>query len=239
MPSVITTWAGQLRDRARRAELGLRIAELANVSQAAFGKQYPPDLRRFEKTIEGDVLLSVHVFATPPTSPKVTRIDENYYAVRSIGLTGLEFRLYGANYEGDDRISFVFTVDEDPGLDGLLVYFEDSEECRQYEDKRIQQADYYLAIPHVHLRYYMEECTVALMAWIKHFYIQDLIFWKGEYYWPDPELLNRYFAETGNFEAFEKVKRRFVAEIESMKSGISEPERFWTPPRGLRDEDAD
>jgi hypothetical protein len=63
--------------------------------------------------------------------------------MQNVSLRGVEFRLYdGRNlYDGDDRTSFVFCVDDNPQLDGIMIYVEGRAECSKYKNQRIQQAD--------------------------------------------------------------------------------------------------
>ncbi len=231
MPSVVAYWSGRYPACAQRDELCLRMADLGKLSHSFFLPT--PPLRRFDQTITGDILLSRHIFPSPPSSPKLTRIDDEFYSLPRVSLFGLEFSLYDGRelYTGNDRISFVFCVDDDPEIDGLMVYVEDRAECRKYEDERIQQADLYLAVPHLHLRYYLEDWLDYLIGGMKHFYIENLSYWRYETLWDDREKLADRFGQCGTYEMFEFLKQKLEAEVEAW-SGISrEARRFRTSVR--------
>lgn len=240
MPSVIAYWTGQLRDPAEREELCLRLADLGRLSHRFFqGK--PPDIKRFDHRIEGDILLSAHLFSSPPSTRKFTQVTESLYSVGSLSLIGFEFRLFDGRdlYPGNDRITVVFCVDDDPEFDGLMVYVEERDECRKYEDERIQQADFYLAVPHIHLRYYLEKWMDDLMGWIKYHYVENPVYWRGEWIWTDRVVLNGHFSQFGKYEFFETLKQRFESEVAAWQKISEEAKRFWGPLRAQSDEDED
>lgn len=224
MPSVVAYWSGRYPACAQRDELCLRMADLGKLSHSFFSPT--PSIRRFDQTIAGDILLSRHIFPNPPSSPKLTRIDEEFYSLPRISLFGLEFSLYDGRelYTGDDRISLVFCLDDDPEIDGLLVYVEDLSECRKYEDARIKQADLYLAVPHLHLRYYLEDWLDYLIGGMKYYYIENLYYWRYETLWGEREKLVNRFGQGGTFEFFETLKRQLENEVEAW-SGISKEAR--------------
>jgi hypothetical protein len=155
------------------------MTDLAELSQGFF-KPKPLLIKQFDQTIEGDILLSKHLFPSQPSTPKLTSVSERFFSLQSVSLLGVEFQLYdGRNlYEGDDRMSFVFAVDDDPQIDGLMVYVEERAECRKYKDERIQRADYLLGVPHIHLRYYLEDWMDYLMGWVKYHYVKNLVLTK-------------------------------------------------------------
>ncbi len=225
MPSVIAYWNGQCRASAERDELYLRMADLGNLSHSFFGPK-APSLRRFDETIRGDILLSRYIFSNPPSSPKLTRISDELYSLPRASLFGLEFRLYDGRglYSSDDRISLVFCVDDDPEIDGLMVYVEDRAECRKYKNERIQQADLYLAVPHLHLRYYLEDWLDYLIGGMKYYYIENLYYWRYQTLWDEREKLVNCFGQGGTFELFETLKRQLENEVEAW-SGISKEAR--------------
>jgi hypothetical protein len=204
------------------------MSDLGEFSHSFF-KPTPPLIKQFDQTIAGDILMSKHLFPSPPSSPKLTSVNETFYSLPGVSLRGVEFRLYdGRNlYEGDDRMSFVFCLDDDPQIDGLMVYVEEQAECRKYQDERIQRADYLLNVPHIHLRYYLEEWVDQLMGWSKYHYAKNLEYWRYEDMWVDQDDLTDHFAQIGKSEYFEILKLRLEYEVESWTGIAEEASQFW------------
>jgi hypothetical protein len=232
MPSVIAYWSGQCREITERDELCLRMVDLAQLSNSFF-KTEPPTVKKYNQKIEGDILLSTHLFPSAPSTAKLTRVDETYFSLRDVSLFGVEFQLYDGRglYPGDDRMSFVFCVDDDPQINGLIVYVEDKEECHKYEDKRVQEAEYLLAVPHIHLRYYLEEWMDSLMGWVKYHYIDGLTYWRYEDHWVDRDALREDCGQFGRYEYYETLKSRFEKEVAGWTEISETAVQFWKPLR--------
>jgi hypothetical protein len=104
-------------------------------------------------------------------------------ALEKARLRGLDFKLFDPRglYPGADRMSFVFLECEDnPVLDGWLVERASREDCAASGAEMLRAADLYLCAPSVHLRYYLEDWTDCLFAWIKFFFIGDLLWHRWE-----------------------------------------------------------
>ena len=109
MGSVVATWVGQLRNKSLRNEtLFINHLDLGKLSHSFF-KPTLPLIKQVNQTIEGDILVSKHLFASPPSSPKLTSVSERFFSLQNVSLFGVEFRLYDGRglYTGDDRMSFV------------------------------------------------------------------------------------------------------------------------------------
>lgn len=230
MPSVVATWLGQRKETSPLDELNLRMAELGHLSHSFLGPS-PPPIKNFDHTIEGNIIVSAELFSSPPSTSKLTRISEGLYSMRDVILSGVEFRLYdGRNlYPGDDRVSFVFCLDDDPQINGMIVYVEEQEECRNYKSERIRQADYLLTVPHIHLRYYLEDWVDALMGWIKHHYFSSLNYWRHEDRWIDPEVLSGVFGRDGKAEFFESLKTGLQKEVGEWTEISEAAVQLWKP----------
>jgi hypothetical protein len=213
MPSVYATWSGQCRDSAVREELCLRLRDLGELSQSFFRFHIP--VKTFDQTIKGTILLSRELFPSWPSSPKLTEVNEQYLSLQKVTLYGLEFRLYDPRvfYPGEDRVSFVFCVDDDPQLDGVMAYVEDRQECRKYQDEDIRGADYFLRTPHVHLRYYLEEWLDRLMGWVKYHYVENLRYWRYQDLWESREQLAEVLGHFGQYEYYEMLKSELASEV--------------------------
>jgi hypothetical protein len=209
------------------------MTDLGEFSHSFF-KPIPPPIKQFDQTIAGDILVSKHLFPSLPSSPKLTSVSERFFSLQSVSLLGVEFRLYdGRNlYEGDDRMSFVFCVDDDPQIDGLMVYVEEQAECRKYTDERIQRADYLLNVPHIHLRYYLEEWVDQLMGWVKYHHVKNLEYWRYEDMWVNQDALTDHFGQIGKYEYYEILKLRLEYEVESWTGIATEASQFWKSVRG-------
>jgi hypothetical protein len=231
MPSVYVNWSGRLREASLRDELCLRLGEIAELSHSLF--KVPPSIKWFNHSIEGNILLSGSLFETAPSGKKLVKVAEDLFSIRKVFLSGIEFRLYDGRhiYDGEDRVSFVFCVDEDSELDGTLVYVEEKKECGFYVQEAIKQADWYLARPNIHLRYYCEDWYCedwmdALLSWVKYHFIENLYYWRYEDlagYDKLSEIISRY----GRYEYFEILKNRFSGEVSDWVETATMASQFW------------
>ena len=202
MPSVIVSWKGRCLSRTKQSDLCGFISRLAEVSHGLY--ENPPEVKLFNKRIEGRILLSKSLLPKLPSDVlpsevatiRATSLDfdlhEQFFGysrankmygrslilARSIQLHGIEFHLYDPR-DSEDRVSFVFiSHDTIPALNGKLVMVEDYNECQSYNYKEINQADWLLKTPDITLRYYLEEWFDVFLGWIKYFFIPDLYFWR-------------------------------------------------------------
>ncbi len=230
MPSVVATWLGQRKETFPLDELNLRMAELGVLSHSFFGPDHPP-IKTFNHAIDGNIVVSAELFPAPPNTTNLTRISDGLYSLRHIVLSGVEFQLYdGRNlYPWDNRMSFVFCVDDDPQINGRIVYVEEQEECRKYKSEYIQQADYLLTMPHIHLRYYLEDWMDGLMGWIKHHHFGELMYWRHEDRWIDPAVLSTVFGRVGKTEFFETLKTALEKEVGEWTETSEAAAQFWKP----------
>jgi hypothetical protein len=230
--SVIATWIGQCAEPSAREELCSRMTDLGELSHSFF-KPAPPLIKQFDQTIEGNILVSKHLFPAPPSTPKLTNVSERFFSLSSVSLRGVEFQLYdGRNlYEGDDRMSFVFCVDDDPQLDGLMVYVEEQAECRKYKDERIQQAEYLLGVPHIHLRYYLEDWLDYLMGWVKFHYVENLAYWRDEDKWVNKEVLADTIGKIGKDDFYNLIRSNLEYEVAAWTDTAREASQFWKSAR--------
>ena len=234
MGSVIATWIGHCAETSERNELCSRMTDLGELSHSFF-KPAPPLIKQFDQTLEGDILVSKHLFHSPPSTPKLTRVSERFFSLSNVSLFGVEFRLYdGRNlYEEDDRMSFVFCVDDDPQLDGIMVYVEERAACREYRDERIQRADYLLGVPHIHLRYYLEDWLDYLMGWVKYHYVENLVYWRDEDRWVSKDALIDVFGKIGGDDFWKLIKSNLESEVAAWADKAREVSRFWKSVRDL------
>jgi HEAT repeat protein len=153
-----------------------------------------PSLVQFEQ-----LPAELSTFATPLDSPENwastvdeachcavrTGSDERWQSIRvpDMRLQGIDFRLHDPRglYPGEDRVSFVFVdCPRLPSLDGRLVLVTERKQCQEYESELVRVADWYLSTPSIHLRYFLEEWSDLLLAWVKYFFIPDLHYWRYE-----------------------------------------------------------
>jgi hypothetical protein len=208
MPSVNMIWSGSDPDRERQLALIRKLVGLAPVAtgsvEPAAGTVYGPALEG--RGLEGRVLVGESVLVgsareglepldfvptpTPPIElnvigmPRPRTIGEQLYVVEAAAaLTGLEFTLFDPRrlYPGDDRVSFVFARAAGcPALDGQLVLVEDRSACARYQGTPVAEGDWYLTQPWIHLRYFGERWMDLLLAWVKRFYVRDLVWWRHD-----------------------------------------------------------
>jgi hypothetical protein len=235
--SVCAMWVGQCRETSAREELCLRIIGLGEISHSFF-RPVPPPIKRFDQTIEGDILIAEHLFPSPPATPKLTRVSERFFSLERVSLFGVEFRLYDGRglYEGEDRMSFVFCVDDDPEIDGIMVYVDEGVECLNYKDERARRADFVLTVPNVHLRYYLEDWADYLIGWVKYHYVNDLRYWRYGDKWTSGNALKEQFGQFGRYEYYEMLKSEFEDEVAKWADKAREVSQFWKSARRLRED---
>ena len=102
-------------------------------------------------------------------------------SVHDASLFGIEFRFPNVHYPRENRVSFVFLLSPNPGLNGLIVQVENKEQCKEFESETIRDADWFLHKSSIHLRYHCEEWMDFLLGWIKRFYIPDLRYWRYDW----------------------------------------------------------
>jgi hypothetical protein len=162
--------------------------------ERAEGRLVLPNIRRFDEELSGKILVRTDLTSDPealvaeaercgvphhledPLRPRHALLRLNRLRVR-----GLDFRLFDPRdlYPGENRMSFVFVEsDAAPFLNGLLAAIDDGAWCRTHPLESIRTGDWYLQCPFIHLRYYLEEWTDTLLAWVKFFFMPDLQYWR-------------------------------------------------------------
>ena len=118
--------------------------------------------------------------------------SSSIFSLSQASLVGMEFRFPNLFYPRENRLSFVFLLCPNPGLDGAIVQVENNKQCQEFESETIRSADWFLHKSSIHLRYHCEEWMDFLLGWIKHFYIPDLRYWRYEwlpnYQWIFPKI---------------------------------------------------
>jgi hypothetical protein len=207
MPSVFARWSGQCRDPEVRQELCSRLSDIAWSQRILMeARASPIDIRAYNHTLCGSV--AVHVDLLPDSAIHRMALDEDSFSTReTLDVYGIEFSL-PTIYPDENRASFLFVVDDDPNLDGILVHvaqrtrpsviarlnvahrrdpqsgrveiaIEGDRNTKQERDA-VAAADWALVTPRIHLRYSFESWLDDLLGWIKHFYMPDLWFWRYE-----------------------------------------------------------
>jgi len=255
MPSVIVRWSGFCPRCPQRDDLLSRLGTLAALSHSYLGDT---PFRLFDETIEGNIVVSGNLLradrrptlkrireaepdagaggiefrAAGPLQPRQGKAKEDLYVLRTARLRGLEFRLYDGRglYPDEDRVSFVFVDDpEHPELDGALVIVEDHAECLCYTSEFVQRADWFLTVPNIHLRYYLEEWMDLLLGWVKHFTIPDLWYRRYEEL-PHYEVYAEMAAENTLLRdaCFEALQDMFRQEVADWSGTAAEVAAFWS-----------
>lgn len=203
MPSVVVTWSGRCRDASVRADLCARLEELAQKLQSVFDEDSVA-IRRFDEALHGTILLDAGLFEDGEAPASLDRVDDDLFRAKRLAVSGVEFSVPSL-YPGDDRFSFVFGIDADPAVDGLLLHFREPMRPRlihsvpfnavetpsgtqitfmhdevERAEAHARKSDHYLTAPRIHLRYNFEPWTDRLLGWVKRFYIPDLYYWHYE-----------------------------------------------------------
>jgi hypothetical protein len=197
-----------------------------------------PIVRRFDEEIEGKILVApnlltdeAHLIAeaerlglsTVPVSSQSSCVLLTLDRVR---IRGIDFQLFDPRnlYPAEDRISFVFLASEAaPFLEGCIAQVAAREFCALYDSPTVNSADWYLSAPSIHLRYYLEEWADYFLAWVKHFFIPDLRYWRGEELPNYDELRSVFETELGSLD-FEVAK---AAVFECVLEGFERQADEW------------
>jgi hypothetical protein len=169
MPSVIIEWNGSLPDRVAQEDLLERLRDFAVLTQFHYSREHPaapaaPEVKHYNGTLRGTILID------PGLLPGGSLDSQECLRAPQVSVRGVEFRVADCRhlYPGDDRVSFVFAhVPSNRALDGVLVMVHQREDC-----------DYFLTSPRIHLRVDFEEWMDGFLAWIKHFHIPNLAYWR-------------------------------------------------------------
>ena len=262
MGSVEVHWSGHCTASTTRIQLCQQLRELAELSHSYFEDR--PPITFFERTITGNIIVSdsvddrekidtqlMHVAERPRQEsllaglelrpagpqPKFVQVADDLWRIGAVDLYGIAFRLYDGRhlYDDDDRISFVFAGAQGaPKLDGRLVYVEDHDQCQYYANETVQNADWFLTQPHIHLRYYCEEWMDQLLAWVKYFYIPTLQYWRyedlsGYDTWASVwDGLDRQVTQDGMFDF---IQENFTQHVEDWRETATQVSEFWAAVR--------
>ena len=178
MGSVSTHYKGRLDSPRAQERLARRICQIGEALQPALGVTFRP----VDVTLAGPVLVGV-----PGADADIVEIGD-------VRIVGAEITL--ADFRRDrHRMPFTFIRSIGrhhlrlPDLGGTLVTVEDREECRFYSSPQIRAAQYFLA-PYAsqHLRYHLEGEFDLLMAYVRHFHMPRLSYWR----YADLPLFNAY-----------------------------------------------
>jgi hypothetical protein len=203
MGSVVVTWSGQTHDEETRRSLTERITTLARTHDEFFKERAwePHEIRTYDCVLS-EALVDASMFPPQLSSSRLTSAVPGYLSVRNLQVFGTAFSL-PTIYPSDNWASFVFMIDEDPAIDGLLVGFDEpappsltvplnlsysgskltgisltTDQAREEANSIFKQGKQVLTLPKIHLRYAWEELMDDLLAWIKHFYLPELYYWR-------------------------------------------------------------
>lgn len=255
MGSVVVSWSGRLDDRECREALCARLATIATASHSYFDPT--PPLRTYDQVYKGRIIVEATVFDAgqdlseltrlykhtghmpfklgTPMQPEPVEIEADLFAASEVTLHGLDFRLYDGRGLYDDRVSFVFA--RFPEYWGYrLVAVSDRAACQRTGHEILSTGDLFLSSPRLHMRYYCETWMDRFLAWIKYFYVPDLVFWRYD-------LLPGYdqFAEemTAGVEraameesALADLVGQFRQEVAAWQATASDAKQFWSAVRG-------
>jgi hypothetical protein len=180
MPSVYVTWKGQCTDLGRRLIISDHIEDVGKLADALLGQS---SCAKGGGELAGDGVADAGLFPADCVEP----IGDDLVRVPRARVYGTEFRLSDPRdlYPGEDRVSFLFAAVYDraeawprPEHNGVLVLVEDAEQCKLYKNPLIQKANFYLCSPRIHLRYFAETWMDSLLAFIRHFYMPELHYWR-------------------------------------------------------------
>jgi hypothetical protein len=162
-----------------------------------------------------------------------SKADDQRYVIPipAFQLRGIAFRLYDPRdlYPDEDWMSFAFVeAPELPELDGQIVHARSLRTCRVQSGEWLQNAEWSIDTPSIHLRYYLEEWFDLLMTWIKIFSIDNLDYWRDTVLNRFEELkhsVDRLIESDGHEVAkqaiFEYIVECFEEEADQLESEIA------------------
>ncbi len=207
MGSVVVTWTGRAQDEATRRSLTERIVALAQGHDEFFKERHwePHEIKTYDCVLP-EVLVDASMLPAGLSSSRLTPATPGYGAIRDLQVFGVAFSL-PTLYLSNNWVSFVFIVDEDPALNGLLVRFDEpaapslavplnfasagsnltriwvtTDEERDEANRIFEQSKPVITVPQIHLRYAWEKLMDDLLGWVKHFYLPDLYYWRYDEY---------------------------------------------------------
>lgn len=183
MPSVEVVWNGRCIDRQGQQELCEHLLQLSDISNRKFNAYFGGQVHTvFFNEPEGDIkyLVTSRVFGSEVPPARIKQVDDGVYLCEGLSLYGVEFPLFDPrNYtppfdlRTGNRISFVFTRSDEPGLDGRLVQIYPINKQHRLSGF----SEMVLLNPVLDLRYYLEGWMKNFLGWVKHFYMPDLYYW--------------------------------------------------------------
>lgn len=221
----------------RRPEQRPRILDAMTAERAGNARRLA-NIETVDKSVTGRVLISSQVSPDPDALLASARraglpiLDDpegegpSLIVIDGARLRGLDFKLFDPRglYPGADRMSFVFLeCPEYPFLDGRIVEVATAEDCAASGEPMLRGASAYLAGPSIHLRYYLEDWTDCLFAWIRFFFIGDL-------WWHRWEELQGYDDYRGVFEEVQADRGALAAEeatFEAMLATFRQHAEHW------------
>jgi hypothetical protein len=155
-----------------------------------------PAIIEYDGPINGNIVVDPFVTAEPLLAPdELTRLNvpwvsagesaggAYFFSPQTVHLRGIDFRLFDPReiYPLQDRLNFVFLrCTEVPAINGKIAQVVDHKWAQIYYNETIRAADWFVAVPGIHLRYYLEEWIDQFFAWIKYFFIPDLTYWRHD-----------------------------------------------------------
>jgi hypothetical protein len=141
--------------------------------------------------------------------------DAGFFQLGAVALRGIDFRLFDPRgiYPCENRMSFVFLrCPEIPPFDGRIATISDHSRSQIYRHDAIKSADWFVTTPSLHLRYYLEEWTDYLFAWVKYFFIRDFTYWRYENL-PDYEKASTLYDQVVASDGKDAAKRRVFEQL--------------------------
>jgi hypothetical protein len=147
--------------------------------------------------------------------------------LKKASIYGINFKIHGAGYPGEDRVSFVFLhCPEFLFLDGRIVdVYHRNEWPGLIRFDTIQAADWYACAPDLHLRYYLEQWFDHLFSWVKFFFVPNLHWWRHD----DLPNWDRYRPEFEDLQTKVGAELAKAASFEGVVEGFKREAAYGSP----------
>jgi hypothetical protein len=221
-PEFMTTWREErLKSRPNVEHVDLTISEPIEIDSGVFW-----DYREFE---HGANQLRLPVIMAQGADAEEGPLVVNFAArnlrrgvrLNGASIYGINFKIFGTNYPGEDRVSFVFLrCPSAPFLDGRIVeIFHRTTSPGLIRFETIYGADWYARAPEIHLRYYLEGWFDHFFSWVKFFFSPSFHWWRHEslpnydrYRFEFEGLQANVGSSIAKSASFEHIMRALVAE---------------------------
>lgn len=175
MPSIDINWIGKCTDYLVQESLITKISEFSEISNRLYQEFYheEPEHEVYEDTLIDDKTpIDKYLFKGESIPDYLNKLNNRQYFSKNSSLYGLEFSLFDprSHRTESSKMSFVFIRSSNEYLDGRMVSIIPFDMI----GPNTNYCPFYLGIPRLDVRYYLENWIFGFLSWVRHFYVPDL-----------------------------------------------------------------